>query len=210
MNRRAMINTPIFRRHRLAGFFLPLAIALTVPACTQQQEPPLAGAAIGGPFTLSDSAGKTVQWSDFKGKYRIVYFGYTYCPDVCPMEMQRIMKGYDQFKASDPQAAAQVQPIFISIDPERDTPAKVGEFARAFSNDLMGLTGTPEQVKAAAKGFGVYFQKGETTKSGAYLVDHSNAAYLMGRDGEPIALLPIDKGTEAPAAIAAELERWTS
>jgi len=203
MNRRAMT---IKRSYRL----LPFAAALVLAACGPVEQPPLAGASIGGPFTLSDSGGKEVHWSDFEGKYRIVYFGYTYCPDVCPTEVQRIMKGYELFKAEEPELAKQVQPIFISVDPERDTPAKVGEFTHAFSDDLVGLTGTPEQVKAAAKAFGVYFQKGEPATGGGYLVDHSNVAYLMGRDGAPIALLPLDKGADAPKAIAAELARWTS
>src|SRR5688572_29319597 len=84
-------------------------------------DPPLAGAAIGGPFELVDSAGKTVRWSDFDGKYRIVYFGYAYCPDVCPLDVQRMMQGYARFKEAEPELASQVQPLFVTIDPARDT-----------------------------------------------------------------------------------------
>jgi protein SCO1 len=190
---------------------LGLAIAL-LGGCGQggaipAGDPPLAGAAIGGPFELIDSAGKTVRWSDFDGKFRIVYFGYAYCPDVCPLDVQRMMKGFAQFQKSSPELAAQVQPIFITIDPARDTPAVVGEFTRAFSKDLLGLTGTPEQVDKAAKAFAVYYQKGEVSENGGYMMDHSRAAYLMGRKGEPIATLPVD---DSPEAVAAELAKWVS
>jgi len=171
-------------------------------------EPPLAGAAIGGPFTLVDTAGKQVKWSDFDGKYRIVYFGYTFCPDVCPFDVQWIMKGYQAFRQKDPERAARVQPMFISIDPARDTPDKVGEFIGHFPGGLIGLTGTQEQVDVAAKAFKVYYAKGKDLGDGQYVMDHSNAAYLMGPKGEPIALLPVDKGAQAPDAIAAELDRW--
>ena len=171
------------------------------------EDPPLAGAAIGGPFELVDKTGKTVRWSDFDGKYRIVYFGYTYCPDVCPLDVQHLMQGFARFEEAEPRLAAEVQPIFVSIDPVRDTPAKAGEFAAAFSEDLIGLTGTAEQVDAAAKAFGVYYAKGEDAGGNSYLMDHSRSAYLMGRQGEPIALLPADKGAEA---VATELERWVS
>ena len=171
------------------------------------EDPPLAGAAIGGPFELVDKTGKTVRWSDFDGKYRIVYFGYTYCPDVCPLDVQHLMQGFARFEEAEPRLAAEVQPIFVSSDPVRDTPAKAGEFAAAVSEDLIGLTGTAEQVDAAAKAFGVYYAKGEDAGGSSYLMDHSRSAYLMGRQGEPIALLPADKGAEA---VATELERWVS
>ena len=148
-----------------------------------------------------------MRWSDFDGRYRMIYFGYAYCPDICPYDVQQMMKGYNRFKEAEPELAAQVQPIFVTIDPERDTPAVVGEFTRAFSSDLLGLTGTPEQVAKAAKAFAVYYNKGEDAGDGSYLMDHSRAAYLMGRDGKPIALLPVevqDKGE----AVAAELAKW--
>ena len=204
MNRRAM-TLPSFR---IPGAALALAL---LSACGSSDsgaaaEAPLAGAQIGGPFELVDTQGKTVRWSDFDGKYRIVYFGYAYCPDVCPYDVQRMMQGYNKLRQDEPELAAQVQPIFITIDPARDTPKVVGEFTSAFSDDLIGLTGTPEQIDKAAKAFAVYYSKGEEGQSG-YLMDHSRATYLMGRQGEPIALLPVDKGGDA---VAAELERWVS
>jgi protein SCO1/2 len=192
---------------------VPLAFCLSIAllsGCNRAEapaaEPPLAGAAIGGPFELVDSAGRTVRWSDFDGKYRVLYFGYAYCPDVCPLDVQRMMQGYARFKEAEPELAAQVQPIFVTIDPARDTPAVVGEFTRAFSNDLLGLTGTPEQVDRAAKAFAVYYKRGEGSDEG-YLMDHSRAAFLMGRKGEPIATLPVDQSADS---VAAELAKWVS
>jgi protein SCO1/2 len=187
-----------------------IAGALALSACNNAApaaEPPLAGAAIGGDFALTASDGRTVKWDDFAGKYRIVYFGYAYCPDICPTDMQRVAQGLKVLKADDPAKAAMIQPIFITIDPERDTPAVVGEFAAAFSPDIIGLTGTPDQIAAAAKAFKVFFAKGEAVAGGGYLVDHSNIVYLFGPKGEPLATLPVDKGADA---VAAELDKWVS
>jgi protein SCO1/2 len=145
-----------------------------------------------------------VLWSDFAGKYRIVYFGYTFCPDACPTDMQATMRGLDIFAKAHPALADQIRPMFISIDPQRDTPKVVGEFAAAFSPRLIGLTGTPAQVDQAAKAFAVYHARGAST-SGGYLMDHSRIVYLMGRNGEPLAMLAADKG---PQAVAADLAEW--
>jgi protein SCO1/2 len=118
--------------------------------------------------------------------------------------MAAAMRGLALFEKSSPELAAQVQPIFISIDPERDTPKVVGEFAAAFHPRLIGLTGSPDQVGKAAKAFAAYYTRGKDTPGG-YLMDHSRVAYLMGRKGEPIAMLPIDKN---PEAVEAELAKW--
>jgi protein SCO1/2 len=197
---------------KLFAAFAILPFTLAIAACgsgagKSAEAPPLAGAAIKGDFTLLDKAGQPVSWTDFDGRYRIVYFGYTYCPDVCPLDVQNMVKGLALFAKSKPDLAKQVQPIFITIDPGRDTPQAIGEFTGAFSSSLVGLTGTPDQIRHAAKGFAVYYAKGETTPGGGYLMDHSRAAYLMGRKGEPIALLPVDKD---PQSVAAELEKWVS
>ena len=190
---------------------LTIAVSLALSSCggasAPQEEPPLAGAAIGGDFALTNSKGETVRWGDFAGKYRIVYFGYTFCPDICPTDMSRVAQGLKALKASDPDKAGKIVPIFITIDPERDTQAVVGEFAAAFSPDIVGLTGTPQQIDAAAKAFKVFYAKGEAQPGGGYLVDHSNVVYLFGPDGAPIATLPTDKDGKA---VAAELARWVS
>lgn len=200
MNRHAMT----YLNRWIVAFALLLGLPLA--ACQQQpaERPPLEGAAIGGPFTLIDKAGKTVTWDQFKGKWRLVYFGYTFCPDACPMDVQAMMRGFTQFEEAHPSEAAKVQPIFISIDPARDTRQVVGQWTAAFGPRLLGLTGTPEQVKTAADAFVAYYKKGEETPGG-YLMDHSRIAYLMDPNGKPIAMLPIDKG---PDAVASELAKW--
>ena len=197
-------------KHLFPALLLPLALALSgcdaaSTGASPTGKPPLEGARIGGPFTLKDKDGKTVRWSDFDGRYRIVYFGYAYCPDVCPFDMQKLMKGFAQFAKAHPDLAQQVQPIFITIDPARDTPKVIGEFTSAFSDRLLGLTGTPKEIDQAAKAFGAYYAKGKVSPGGGYLMDHTRGVYLMGRKGEPIALVPIDAG---PEAVAAELARW--
>lgn len=191
-------------------FALSAFLAVTLAACGQPGadlpgEPPLAGADIGGPFELVNKDEETVRWSDFAGQYRIVYFGFAYCPDICPTDVQRMTRGLRMFAEDNPQLAEQIQPIFITIDPERDTPEVVGEFASAFSDRLIGLTGSEEQVASAADAFRVYYQRGADQPGGGYLMDHSNLTYLFGPEGEPLATLPTDKG---PEAVAAELEKW--
>ena len=154
--------------------------------------------------TLIDKAGKPVRWDDFAGKYRIVYFGFTFCPDACPTDVAVMIQGLARFEKTHGAAAADIQPIFISIDPARDTPAKVGEFAAAFSPRLLGLTGTAAQVDGAAKAFKAYYAKGNES-AGGYLMDHSRVAYLMDRDGKPLSMLPVDQGADA---VAADLAKW--
>jgi protein SCO1 len=193
-----------------AALSVLMAAALALAGCTPSApsaEPPLAGSTIGGDFELTASDGRTVRWDDFAGKYRVVYFGYAFCPDVCPTDMQRVAQGLKVLKTMDPGKAAKIQPIFITIDPERDTAKVVGEFAAAFSPDIVGLTGTPEQIAAAASAFKIFYAKGEAVEGGGYLVDHSNIVYLFGPKGEPLATLPVDQGGKA---VAAELDRWVS
>lgn len=188
---------------------LVAAAVLALAACSQANgpagDPPLAGAAIGGDFTLVDKAGKPVRYADFAGRYRVLYFGYTFCPDVCPLDLQRLMAGYHRFAGAHPDLARKVQPLFVSIDPGRDTPAVIGTYSAAFGPELIGLTGTPQQVAQAAKAFAVFYQRREGSTPDAYLMDHSRAAYLMGPTGQPIALLPVERDA---AAVAAELEKW--
>ncbi len=203
MNRHAMT----YLKRWIAPLALGLVLSTSLAACQQQDQadrPPLEGAAIGGPFTLVDKDNKPVTWDQFQGKWRIVYFGYTFCPDACPMDVQAMMGGFKLFDEAHPAEAAKVQPIFISIDPARDTPEVVGQWTAAFGPRLLGLTGTPEQVKTAADAFAGYYKKGEETPGG-YLMDHSRIAYLMDPNGKPVAMLPIDKG---PQPVAAELAKW--
>lgn len=143
---------------------------------------------IGGPFTLTDQSGKAVTDADYRGKYLLIYFGYTYCPDVCPTELGTMARAVDLLG---PQAD-KVQPLFISVDPERDTVAHLKEYVALFHPRLVGLTGTPEQVKAAAKAYRVYYAKApqKDAKPDEYLMDHSSFIYLMGPDGRFLGVYP--------------------
>ena len=195
MNRRAMIKLNV-------AFFAPV-LTLLLSACDPGGSEALAGTdltgtPIGGTFALVDKDAMPVTWDRFQGKYRVVYFGYTFCPDVCPVDVAVLMRGYDQFAKAHPDLADKVQPIFITVDPARDTPKAVGEFAAAFSPKLIGLTGTPENVAGAIKAFRVYAAKGEQS-AGGYMMDHSRHAYLMDPQGKPIEVLPTDQGAEAVA-----------
>jgi protein SCO1/2 len=183
-------------------------LAACSPQAADYGEPPLAGADIGGDFTLTSSTGETVRWADFRGQYAVVYFGYAFCPDVCPTTMQRTVRGLKVLAERDAGLAAKMQPVFITVDPARDTREVVGEFASAFSEDLIGLTGTPEQVKAAADAFAVYYKLGEPAEEGGgYLVDHTDIVYLFDPEGKPLAMLPANEG---PEAVADEIQKWAS
>jgi protein SCO1 len=203
MNRRAMTNA----RTILTALALSLAATACSPPAPDMAEAPLAGAKLGGAFTLTDSKGQTVTDQSFKGRFMMVYFGYAYCPDICPFDMQRMVQGYQAFATANPDLADDVVPVFITIDPERDTPKVVGEFTSAFSDEVVGLTGTPEQIAAVTRAYAAFYSKQEPNAEGGYLMDHSRGAYLMGRDGQPIALLPVDESAEGVTKV---LDQWVS
>ncbi len=185
----------------------PMLIPLAILAACQQVDapPPLAGARIGGPFALVDQNGQARSDRDFAGKYRIMYFGYTFCPDVCPVDVAHLAAGYRAFAKTDPARAARVVPIFVTVDPERDTPAVLKQFTAAFDPALVGLTGTSDQIADVAKAYAVPVQINKQPGNAAYLVDHGRAAYLMDPDNKPVALLSQDA---KPEVIAAELSKW--
>ena len=188
---------------RLLGLCLGLLAALG--AC-RSEPPPLAGARMGGPFTLTAQDGRRVSSDQFAGKYRIVYFGYTFCPDVCPVDLQLITAALRQFEQRDPGRAERVQPIFITTDPARDTPEVLRAFVSHFHPRLIGLTGTPDEIGRVARAYGVYYSARDPQPgSRDYLVDHNRVAVLYGPEGEPIAILPHDQG---PSGVLAELDRW--
>ena len=144
-------------------------------------------ALVGGPFTLVDPSGKTVTDQNFRGRYMLIFFGYTHCPDICPAELQVMAAALDQLGPK----AAKVVPIFITLDPERDTPEAVGAYVKNFGSNIVGLTGSTEAVAAAAKAYRVSFSKFQDENSGTnYTIDHSALAYLMGTDGEYITHIP--------------------
>ncbi len=134
---------------------------------------------IGGPFTLVDENGKTVTDQDFRGKWLLVYFGYTYCPDVCPTSLARNGGAIDLLGDK----GEQVVPVLITVDPQRDTPEKLKDYVHSFHPRMVGLTGTPDQIAQVAKEYRVFYLKPPQGDDRDYLVDHSSLSYLIRPDG---------------------------
>ena len=191
-----------------SALLLVLALAALAGCSSKREappEPPLAGASIGGPFTLTDQDGRTVSDRDFAGRYRIMYFGYTFCPDVCPTDMQHLGAAMRLLGARDPALAKRVVPIFVTVDPARDTPAVLRQFVSAFSPRLVGLTGSPEAIAQVAKEYRVFYEKQPEQPGGGYLVQHTDQAILFDPGGQPIVQVPVK---QSPEAIVATLEQW--
>ena len=154
-------------------------------------------AQVGGPFQLVDQDGRPVDQTMLDGKWSLVFFGFTYCPDFCPTTLSLVDRGKD------------VQIIFITVDPERDTPAALKDYLQTdgFPEGVIGLTGAPEQVAAAAKAYRAHFEKRET-QGGGYTMDHTLTVYLMGPDGKFVSAVARDLGPERSAdVIASAMER---
>jgi protein SCO1/2 len=210
-----MNNRPHIARSLALATLILAGSSLT--ACNQPApvEPaPLEGAAIGGSFSLTGPNGRTVTDADFNGRYRLVYFGYSFCPDVCPVDLNWLMLGLKQFERSDPERAARIAPIMITVDPKRDTAEVLATYVRQFHPRLTGLSGSPEQIADVARKYAVSYQIQEGATPGSYLVAHTQIAFLMGPDGKPVALIPVDQistqevNEGSPDKVAAELARW--
>jgi cytochrome oxidase Cu insertion factor (SCO1/SenC/PrrC family) len=139
----------------------------------------------GGPFTLTDQNGKPRSDVDFRGKLMIVYFGYTFCPDVCPADLMSITQALEALGP----VAEGVQPVFITIDPERDTKV-LAQYLAAFHPSFVGLTGSPEDIRKVANSYKAFYVKMPGERSGEYSIDHTGAIYLMGRGGEYLGFMP--------------------
>ncbi len=155
--------------------------------------------AVGGPFALTDQDGRRVTDQDYKGKPFLVFFGFTHCPDICPttlFEVSEVMRtlGPD---------AAKTQALFITVDPERDTPSVMGDYLSSFDPRLRGLTGTQAEIDATAKVYRAYFRK--VPIEGGYTMDHMATVYLMDKDGRFVAPFNLKR---TPAAAAADLRRY--
>ena len=176
---------------------ITFAGSLVIAASSVAQSPPERSAAelmdavmwarepIGGPFALIDHTGKPRTAADFQGKLLLVYFGFTYCPDVCPTDLQNIGLALDKLGA----AGNAVQPLFITVDPERDTAAHLADYVPMFHPRLIGLTGGAAAIQKAADAYRVYYTK-VPLKDGDYTVDHSAFIYVMGREGQYLGFLP--------------------
>ncbi|MEZ5825749.1 MAG: SCO family protein [Geminicoccaceae bacterium] len=159
---------------------------------------------IGGPFELIDQTGRTVTPKDYAGRLKLMYFGYTYCPDICPTGLALISSAYDLLT---PEQQEKVVPIFITVDPERDTQAAMADYVSLFHEDLQGLTGSVEAIESVKSVYRVYAKKAETEDRATtdYLVDHSTFTYLM--DGDNRYLTHFSHGT-APEDMAATITRY--
>jgi len=140
---------------------------------------------VGGPFTLTDQNGQKRSDSEFRGKLMIVYFGYTFCPDVCPADLMAITQALDALGA----AAEGVQPVFITVDPERDT-TLLKDYVAAFHPSLIGLTGSAEEIRKVANSYKAYYRQVPGERKGEYSIDHAGILYLMGRNGKYLGFLP--------------------
>lgn len=151
---------------------------------------------IGGAFKLKDQTGKTRTDADFRGRMMLVYFGFTYCPDICPTDLQAIGLAMDQLGAD----AAKVQPLFVTLDPERDTVEHLAQYVQLFHPRLIGLTGSNADVAKAADAYRVYYKRVKTgNKPDDYTVDHSAFIYLVDSDGKYLGFFP--PGTDAPRLV---------
>lgn len=156
----------------------------------------VAGVPIGGNFHLVDQTGTPVTDATYAGRWLLMYFGYTFCPDVCPTELQTITAALDKLGS----AGRQVVPIFVSVDPARDTPAVMAKYVRLFSKRMVGLTGTPQQIAEVAHVFRVYYARESSKPGEPYAVDHSSFVYLMDPQGRLAALFNQDTSADDMAA----------
>jgi cytochrome oxidase Cu insertion factor (SCO1/SenC/PrrC family) len=140
---------------------------------------------VGGPFTLTDQTGRPRSDSEFRGKLMIVYFGYTYCPDVCPTDLMAITQALDALGP----AAEGVQPVFITIDPERDSKL-LADYLSAFHRSFVGLTGAPDEIRKVANSYKAFYAKVPDRQDADYSIDHAGVIYLMGRNGEYLGFMP--------------------
>ena len=190
------------KRFRISAILLILLTFAALAGCAQPytfRGTELVGDKPAPDFTLTGAGGQQVSLSDLRDKVVVLYFGYTFCPDVCPTtltDMKQVMKLLGK-KADD------VQFIMVSVDPERDTPEKLNEYVTYFDPRFIGLTGTPEEVVTAATPFGVIFEKHEGTAATGYLVDHTATLSVIDKDGRMRLLFPFDAD---PKDIAADLQ----
>jgi protein SCO1/2 len=157
---------------------------------------------IGGPFTLTDQTGKPRSDTDFRGKLMLIYFGYTYCPDICPTDLITIAQALDSLGP----AGNTVQPIFITVDPERDSVDTLADYVSSFHPRLIGLTGTPEDIRRVALAYKVFYARKGSGED--YTIDHTGVTYLIGRDGGYLGFMPPQTTPERLAdIIRAQLAR---
>jgi protein SCO1/2 len=185
-----------------AGLLALIAVALVATNLDRWlAAPPPGDAAVGGPFALTANDGRQLTDADFRGRYMLIYFGFTYCPDACPTALATMAAALDRLG----EKGEDIQPILITVDPERDTPEVLRDYVAAFHSRLIGLTGTPEAIADVLAAYKVYGAKGESDASGGYLVDHSSALFLMDPEGR---FLTLFSGQTDVEALVAGLEQY--
>jgi len=192
----------LVRRISLGLAALILVAVVAVIAEQRLTDTPHTGTApevkIGGPFSLTDHTGRAVTEADFRGKAMLIFFGYTYCPDVCPTSLTEISAAMDKLGP----LADKVVPVLVTVDPERDSVSVMKDYVAHFHPSIVGLTGTAEQIKQVAKAYRVYYAKvpDKGGDASAYLMDHSSVIYLMGPDGRFLAHFSTQTDAETMAA----------
>lgn len=187
----------------LAAFLTGLAIALTVTLfiVSRSEQPVLSGPpAIGGPFSLTDNNGRTRTEADLKGHPTLVFFGFTHCPDICPTTLFEVSEILRQLGPD----AGGARGLFVTVDPERDTPEKLKDYLSSFDPNLTGLTGSPDAIQQMLKAYRVYAKK-VPTDSGGYTMDHTALVYLLDKQGRFVAPFNVKR---PPADAAADLRRY--
>ncbi len=157
-------------------------------------------------FSLRDIEGRRRTLADFGRPWKLVYFGYTYCPDVCPTELAKMARALSLLARRDESLARTVVPVFVTVDPERDTPARLAEYLVGFDDDFVGLTGTPAEIAAAARSFGIHYARvpGSGDGTSDYLMEHASLIFLVDREGR---VVEIFTARETPADLAESLHR---
>lgn len=163
----------------------------------------IAGTQVGGPFTLTNQDGERTTEATFAGDYKLIYFGFTYCPAICPTELQKMARTLRILEQGNPELAQKIQPIFISVDPGRDTPEVVKDYIGLFHPRLVGLTGTEPQVEQVKRAYRIFATKVQTEEMQDYTVDHSSFTYFMGPDDE---MLGIYRMNDTAQDMAADIE----
>ena len=173
------------------------ALAVAFAAFLWSAPSPAQAASVGGPFELVDHTGETVTEESFDDRYLLVYFGYAYCPDICPTELLIMGQAIDELG----DLGEEVQPLFVTVDPARDTVEYLADYVPTFHPRLVGLTGSEEQIHDAAKAYRVFYRLNEPDEDGSYLVDHTSYIYFMDPDGDYVTHFVFGQGPEKMAQI---------
>jgi len=170
---------------------------VTNQGATSTEAPlPVAGLAIGGPFSLTDHSGQDVTELTYDGQYKFIYFGFTYCPAICPTELQKVSRVTKALEKNNPEIAAKFQPLFITVDPERDTVAVMKDYVSLFHPKLIGLTGTQPQIDFVTKSYRIFARKVDDPEQHDYTMDHSSYLYLMSPDNTLEAIYRMDDNAD--------------